>query len=76
MAKLVKKQVHIKIVSRSGHDEWEGEGGQALEKIIAETGNGKWAYIDGKFVDPEMLNVKMLEEAEDITLTNSLYGGK
>ena len=69
------KLVTIKIVSRNGHDEWEGSGAEALEKIMEETSNGKWAYINGKFVAPEELTREAIEEAEDITLTNSLYAG-
>ncbi len=69
------KLIRIKIISRSGHDDWEGYGPEALNKIMEETANGRWAYIDGVFVDPELLTATILENADDITLTNSLYGG-
>ena len=69
------KLVKIKIISHKGPYEWEGSGAEALEKIMTETSNGKWAYIDGEFVAPEALTQDAIEEAEDITLTDSLCGG-
>lgn len=40
-----------------------------------ETSNGRWVFINSKFVAPEALTQEAIEEAEDITLTNSLYAG-
>mgnify|MGYP006439801305 CR=1 FL=1 len=38
------KLVIIKIICRNNHDDWEGSGVEALEKIMEETSNGRWAY--------------------------------
>jgi len=69
------KLLNIKIISHKGIDEWEGSGVEALEKIMDETSNGRWVFINSKFVAPEALTQEAIEEAEDITLTISLYGG-
>lgn len=69
------KIVKIKIISHIGPDEWEGSGAEALEKIMEETSNGRWVFVNSEFVAPEALTQETIEEAKDITLTNSLYGG-
>ncbi len=40
-----------------------------------ETSKGRWVFINSKFVDAEILTQEAIEEAKDITLTNSLYAG-
>ncbi len=70
------KKVEIKVVSSKGHDEYTESPQEALRRIKDETtNNGKWAYLDGKQVNPINLNVADILEAEDITLTNALVGG-
>ena len=75
-SELSSKKVEIKVVSSKGHDEYTESPQEALRRIKDETtNNGKWAYLDGKQVNPINLNVADILEAEDITLTNALVGG-
>lgn len=70
------RKVNVKIVSSKGHDEISVSPQEALDRIREETAkHGKWAYVDGKQVNPIALNVTDILEAEDITLTNALVGG-
>lgn len=69
-------KILVKIVSSKGHDERVGSPQESLSLIREQTENhGKWAYIDGRQVNPGMLKLEDLLEAQDITLTNALVGG-
>ena len=69
------EQVHVQIVSESGHDDWYGTPLEAVSMIQDKTKNeSKWLFIDREFRNPEGLNVADLI-GSDIVLTNALQGG-
>ncbi|MBC8410404.1 MAG: hypothetical protein H8E12_17030 [Rhodobacteraceae bacterium] len=75
--KEMETTVTVKIVSSSGHDEYEDTAVMALDRIASECNdNGKWAYINGTQVTPGEITISDILEAEDITLTNALVGGQ
>lgn len=71
------KQIEIKIISNKGHESKLLGIDEAIEYLKkAYTSNGKWPYIDGvPVLNPEEFTASLLENAEDITLTNQLAGG-
>jgi hypothetical protein len=69
------KVIRINILGRGGSHKMEFLGKKALKKIKEVACNERWIYIDHKFVAPEVLTQATIEKAEDITITNSLYGG-
>ncbi len=71
------KQVEIKIISIKGHESQilGIDAAIAYLKKACDT-QGKWAYIDGvPVMDSDSFTASMVENAEDITLTNQLAGG-
>lgn len=72
----LKDKVTVKIVSSRGHDEFEDSPAAALARVQDETTtHGKWAYLDGRQVNPVVLTIDDILAADDITLTNALVGG-
>lgn len=71
------KQVEIKIINHKGHESKTMTIEAAIEYLKkACDSQGKWAFIDGvPALDTKTFNAAMLENAEDITLTNQLAGG-
>lgn len=71
------KQVEIKTISIMGHETRM----LGIEDAIAYLkkacdSQGKWAYIDGvPVMDSNAFTSSLIENAEDITLTNQLAGG-
>ena len=67
----------INVVSNEGHTEFAFETKEeAVEKAkeIA-TKDNKWLYVGSQFVNKEDLTPGMINEVDDITLTNPLAGG-
>lgn len=76
MKKFKKEKVEFRVVSPNGDDEFLLEHENALTTIRTMVkDSGKWLYIDNKYEDPELLNTRDLDNAEDIILTNALAGG-
>ena len=74
--KELEAKVLVKSVSSKGHDERVGTPQESLNLIKEQTENhGKWAYVDGRQVNPGVLTIEDLLEAQNITLTNALVGG-
>lgn len=70
-------KVKYKVVSTRGHTDCEEDAEIALDNIRDLCENeAKWAMIDGDFVNPSDMTIDMLVDAEDITLINSLVGGR
>ncbi|MBT7929125.1 hypothetical protein HN682_04330 [Candidatus Peregrinibacteria bacterium] len=70
------KEITLKIVSAEGHTEFQGTGAEALAELQEQcTNNSKWAYVDGRQVNPDTVGIEDLLNAEDITLANTLIGG-
>lgn len=76
-AETAEKNVLVKVISSAGHDEYPLTPAEAVARIHAMCSNeGKWAYVDGVHIaNTAAINVDMLRNAEDITLTNQLVGG-
>ena len=71
-----KKEVHFRVVSPNGDDEYTLDHSTALQNIRAFVKDeSKWLYIDNDFKNPETLTTRDLDQAEDIILTNALAGG-
>ena len=74
--KFEKKEIHFRVVSPNGDDEYNLAHDTALDQIrVMVKDQGKWCYIDNDFRDPNSLTVADLDTAEDIILTNALAGG-
>lgn len=70
------KMIKLNIVSVRGHDTLVLKCNEALERIKQETEqNGKWCYIDGKFMRSGDITENDIAEATNITLVNALQGG-
>lgn len=70
--------IQVKMISREGHTDLEVPRVEAVNRIQDLCNNeAKWLYIDGVH-HPNMatLGIDLLENAEDITLTNRLAGGE
>jgi|SaaInlV_200m_DNA_2_1039689.scaffolds.fasta_scaffold00102_18 hypothetical protein len=68
-------QVHVQIISESGHDDWYGTPLDAIDMIKEKTNNeSKWLFIDQQFRSPNGLSVADVI-GTDIVLTNALAGG-
>ena len=68
--------IKIKVVSLDGHTDLELPAMDAVREInrlVKE--EGKWAFLDGIFTDPQELTAEGLTQIQDITLTNALAGG-
>ena len=71
-----KKEIHFRVVSPNGDDEYHQDHLTALNNIrTLVKDESKWLYIDGDFKNPETLTTRDLDLAEDIILTNALAGG-
>ncbi|KYK22732.1 hypothetical protein AYK24_00460 [Thermoplasmatales archaeon SG8-52-4] len=74
--KFEKENIHFRVVSPNGDDEYQLDHLTALNNIrTLVKDEAKWLYIDGDFKNPEMLTTRDLDLAEDIILTNALAGG-
>lgn len=74
--KFEKKEIHFRVVSPNGDDEYNLSHDIALDNIrMMVKDQGKWCYIDNDFKDPSLLSTEDLDNAEDIILTNALAGG-
>jgi len=71
------KKVAFKVISIEGHTDVTLDAVAAVDEIRKLCKEGaKWLYVDGAHVaNLGGLNAAMLENAEDITLTNQLAGG-
>ena len=73
---MTSKTIHIKVVSLDGHTDLELaplEAIREINRLVKE--EGKWAFLDGIFTDPQELTTDNLTQVQDITLTNALAGG-
>lgn len=75
---MAKNTIEIKIIGPEGHKTENLEAIAAVDYIKGLcTKGGKWAYIDGVHIaDMDAINAGFLADAEDITLTNQLVGGR
>jgi len=70
------KNVVIKIVSTSGHDEEKMPAVSAVDFIKGQCqDHAKWCFLGTEMVDHNDLTVDDLVRANSITLTNMLVGG-
>lgn len=71
------KNINVQVISREGHTDLELDRVEAVKKIQDLCNNeAKWLYIDGvHHPNMQTLGIDLLEDAEDITLTNRLAGG-
>lgn len=71
------KKIKIKVVSMNGHDEFLLVPDEAVKFIKDKCAEeGKWAYVDGDFVNTDTLTSADLEDAEEVMLANMLAGGE
>lgn len=68
--------IKILIPSMERHEEFHMAFGQAVEFVKDQCANkGKWAYLDGDYINPDTINERALITAKEIMLVNRLVGG-
>ena len=68
--------IKILIISMEGHEEFHMPVAEAADFTKDQCENkGKWAYLDGNYINPDAIDEGALVGAKEIMLTNRLVGG-
>ena len=72
------KKIHVKVVSIEGHTDLDLSPVEAVSTIRSKcTDEAKWLFVDGVHIgDLSTLGIDALTNAQDITMTNQLAGGR
>ena len=65
--------VKVKILNEKGHTDLDLGPREAAELVAQETASGKWAFVDGVFM--EAVSLSVLRAASEVVVTNKLMGG-
>ena len=65
--------VKVKILNEKGHTDLDLMPREAAELVAQETASGKWAFVDGVFMEAVAFSV--LRAASEVVITNKLMGG-